>query len=146
MSLSLPMPADRLLLHRPPMLCIDALLSCGEESALVAACLKPGHIFLDADGNFDPAGFIELAAQSAGAMQGWLALRAGKAPAPGLLVGAQDFVFRAPAGVGDELRIFIRLLTAFQGVNVLEARVERNEEIPAEGRIKVFVDNAVRDA
>lgn len=134
----LPVRAALLLPHKAPMLCIDTLVECGETEASAVARLEEGQIFLKEDGTMDRSAFVELAAQCAGAMRGLSVLREGKETGSGFLVGAQNFTFAADARAGDELVIRVRLLSALEGVKVLEARILRDGELLARGNVKVF--------
>lgn len=140
--LSPPLEAQRLLPHRGRMCCIDELVSLAASEAEATALLRPGHVLLDGQGFMDPCGFIELAAQTAGAMQG--ALTAGAAPDLAMLAGVQKVVVKGRARVGDRLRINVTLLGELEGMSSLQFIVSlETEEGPAEalaeGRLKVFV-------
>jgi predicted hotdog family 3-hydroxylacyl-ACP dehydratase len=134
----LPLRAERLLPHRPPMLCIDELFACTEDGASASARLHEGHILLDADGHMEPVGFIELAAQCAGAARGFRVLKEGGERGPGFLAGVRDFSVFAPACVGDTLVVHVCALSELEGVRLLEARIYRGDELLAGGKIKVF--------
>ena len=64
-----PFDARLLLPHEGPMCCIDRLLSSSKTAAVAEAELFAGHSLLT-DGFLAPAGCVQLAAQTAGAMQG----------------------------------------------------------------------------
>lgn len=137
MSLSLPLPAAGLLPHEGRMCCIDSLLHEEADSAVVAVTLKAGHALVT-DGVLDKAGFIELAAQAAGARQGYVRKKQNLPPGAGLLVGAQDFVFFEDAYLGDTLEISVHLTGEFRGVSVITASIRRGIDELAAGKLKVF--------
>ena len=120
------------------MHCIDRLLSSSKTTAVAEADIVPGHSLLTGQ-ILDPAGYVELAAQTAGAMQGYdwhlqnLPLKSG------FLVGAQDFSFFGQAVVGDTVRMEVSIVAELGEVTVLSAKVFRSEQLLAEGKLKVFV-------
>ena len=134
----LPLSAEKLLPHAGPMCCIDTLLASSKTAATAEAVLSPGHSLLRG-GVLDGAGYVELAAQTAGAMQGYDQYIQNLPPKPGFLVGAQDFHIREEAREGDVLRIDVSLTAELGEVSVLSAAILRDGGVLAEGRLKVFV-------
>jgi predicted hotdog family 3-hydroxylacyl-ACP dehydratase len=120
------------------MHCINRLLSSSKTTAVAEADLVPGHSLLAGE-VLDPAGYVELAAQTAGAMQGYDWHIQNLSPKPGFLVGAQDFSFFGQAVVGDTVRMEVTIMTELGEVTVLSAKVFRRDELLAEGKLKVFV-------
>lgn len=137
MPLTLPAPAADLLPHEGRMCCIDTLLHEEGDNAVAAVVLQPGHALVT-DGTLDRAGFIELAAQTAGARQGYVRKKKNLPPGAGFLVGAQEFVFAHDAHTGDALEIFVELTGEFRGVSVITASIRRGNEELARGKLKVF--------
>ena len=138
MDTDFPIVATFLLPHKGPMCCIDALLASSKTAACATVTLSPEHSLLCGD-VLDGAAYLELAAQTAGAMQGYDQYSQGCPPKPGFLVGAQDFYIHGEARVGDTLRIDVVLTAELAEVSVLSATVRRDIELLAEGRLKVFV-------
>lgn len=141
--LSSPLPAGGLLLHRPPMLCVDALVATGEASAVVTAFLGPDHILLH-EGMCSEAGLVELAAQAVGAMKGYGEQCLGLPVKDGFLAAAQDFSFLSPAREGDSLRIHVAVIAEMGGVSLIETVIHRDTgsaamDMVARGRLKLFV-------
>lgn len=120
------------------MCCIDQLLSSSKTTATAGVSLTPDHFLLCA-GELDPFGYVELAAQTAGAMQGYDQHIQGLPPKQGFLVGVQDFVVHATAKVGDCLRMEVAIFAEFGEMTVLTVQARRDDELLAEGRIKVYV-------
>lgn len=137
MPLSLPAPVADLLPHEGRMRCIDTLVHEEEDNAIAEVTLRPGHALVT-NGILDKAGFIELAAQAAGARQGYVRKKKNLPPGAGFLVGAQDFIFAKDAYLGDKLEIFVRLTGEFRGVSVITTSIRRGEEELAFGKLKVF--------
>lgn len=139
----LPAEATALLPHKGRMCCIDTLVACREDGAEALAALRPGHALLDAAGRMDSFGFIELAAQAAGAMHG---MQAGEnRPELAMLVGVQKFAARGVARLGDALRISVSVLGSIEDMLSLGFTVGKDglDDAPlAEGRLSVFVPRA----
>ncbi|MDR0339869.1 MAG: hypothetical protein LBH65_06290 [Desulfovibrio sp.] len=132
------MDAEQLLPHTGPMCCIDRLLASSKTEALADVLLRPEHSLV-CDGLLDPSGYVELAAQSAGAMQGFDQYRQGRPPKFGYLVGVQDFCVHGEARLGDRLEIAVGIEAELAGVTVLTVGIRRDGALLAEGRIKVYV-------
>lgn len=135
---ALPIDARRLLPHAGPMCCIDRLLRSSKRDACAEVALASGHSLLRG-GELDPAGYVELAAQTAGAMQGYDRLIQGLPPAFGYLVGVQDFVIHGVARLDDCLHVQVAIDAELGEVTILNASVRRGDELLAEGRLKVYV-------
>ena len=138
-----PIPAHTLLLHAPPMLCIDFLLSASDTEAEAEVTLAPGHVLLH-QGILTRAGYVELAAQTVGALQGYGERIHNLPVRKGFLATAQGFSVSADALEGDVLRIFVTLITEISGVSLIEGTISRLgkkavPELLAHGRFKVFV-------
>ena len=133
-----PFDARALLPHEGPMCCIDRLLFSSKTAAVAEADLHPGHSLLTG-GALDPAGYVELAAQTAGAMQGYDQRLQGLPPKSGFLVGVQDFALLGAAAAGDTVRMEVAIVAELGSVTVLTAKVFRGESLLAEGRLKVYV-------
>ncbi|MDR1360188.1 MAG: hypothetical protein LBJ82_04320 [Deltaproteobacteria bacterium] len=120
------------------MCCIDRLLESSKTAAAAEVTLAAGHSLLRGE-TLDGAGYVELAAQTAGSMQGYDLHIQNLPPKPGFLVGVQNFHIHEEARVGDTLRITVALTAEMAEVSVLSAAVFRNGRLLAEGRLTVFV-------
>ena len=137
-----PVPAHDLLPHAAPMLCIERLLRASETEAEAETVLFPGHLLLH-DGRLTEAGFVEIAAQAAGAMKGYWETRRGLPPRKGFLAAAQDFVFPGEAEAGDILLVAVAVVAEVAGISLIEASISRegpdgSREVLAQGKLKVF--------
>lgn len=133
-----PLDARRFLPHDGPMCCIERLLSSTGTTAAADVLLGPDHALL-LGGELDPCAYVELAAQTAGAMQGYDQHVRGLSPKRGFLVGVQDFVIHAGARAGDRLRMDVAIYAELGEMTVLTATIQRDDELLAEGRLKVYV-------
>lgn len=146
---SFPISAAALLPHTPPMLCIDSLVRASAAEAEAVVLLGRDHVLLE-EGVLHEAGYVELAAQTAGAMQGYMEKALGRPVQKGFLASAQKFSFWGTARQGDFLRITVGLVGEVGGVSLLEASICRDTgkekpELLAQGRIKVFVPQKIQE-
>jgi len=133
-----PLEAQRLLPHAGAMCCIDSLLASTKTMAVAEVILVHGHSLLDGD-ILAPAGYVELAAQTVGAMQGFDRQRQNLPPQSGYLVGVQDFSIFGTATVGDRLKIEVYIVAELGEVTILTAEVRCGKTMLANGRLKVYV-------
>lgn len=138
MDLTFPLPAEKLLPHKLPMCCIDSLVDVTDTTALGTVFLREGHILVDENGHINPIGYIELAAQTAGAMQGYAQLREKQLPSEGFLVAVQHITFSASAFIGEDLWIQVQTIGEFQGISVLSFCVYNDAEEKSCGKLKVY--------
>lgn len=138
-SLSFPCDAEQLLPHKGRMCCIDKLVTLDEQEATAEVVLEANHILLNSKGQFERCGFIELAAQTAGAMQGAQMLIQQTIPSLAMLAGIQHFTVHADAKLGDTLIIEINILGELDGMSSLSFNIKRENQLLAEGRLKVFI-------
>ncbi|SHN61832.1 Predicted 3-hydroxylacyl-ACP dehydratase, HotDog domain [Desulfovibrio litoralis DSM 11393] len=138
--ITLPVQAVQVLPHRNSMCCIDTLVACDENSATALVCLNDDFIFIEGK-HLNPAAYIELAAQTAGAMMGFLAQAQGRSPLEGFLVGVQNFTIHHIASVNDILTIKVLINSVFEQITVLEFQIYKDNILCAEGNIKVYLPN-----
>jgi predicted hotdog family 3-hydroxylacyl-ACP dehydratase len=128
------------------MVCIDELLCASATQAQARVRLAPDHPLLH-DGMLTEAGYVELAAQTAGAMKGYLEKELSLPVREGFLAAAQNFSFHGKALQGDVLRIAVALTARVAELSLLEASVLREDEgggstLLAGGKLKIFVPEA----
>ena len=133
-----PVPAASMLPHAAPMCCIDTLESVHDAGGEARVLFTPGHILLS-EGALEPAGFIELVAQTAGAAYGCLCLQRGLPVRPGFLAGVRDFAVLAKARQGDTLTVRTTVVAEVGDVMLVQGLVYRGEELLAQGELKVYV-------
>lgn len=131
------MDTATLLPHAGRMRCVDRLVSHAVTEGVAETVLRPGHILL-CDGFLDPAGYVELAAQAAGAVRGYTRRLEGREPDMGYLAGVQEFAFHEEARQGDTLRMEIDTVAELGNVSVLSAVISCEGRVLAEGSLKVF--------
>ena len=139
--IALPVQASTLLPHKGAMCCIDSLTFFDDKTIQAEALLHQDHALLNGR-VLDRAGFIELAAQTAGLLQGLGLREKGEAPALGMLVGVQNVVVMADAFQGDVLRIGVTREAELGDIHVLAFTVRRQDVLLAEGQLKVYIPGA----
>jgi predicted hotdog family 3-hydroxylacyl-ACP dehydratase len=120
------------------MCCIDSLLASTKTMAVAEVALAHGHSLLDGD-TLAPAGYVELAAQTVGAMQGFDRQRQNLPPQSGYLVGVQDFTVFGAARVGDRLEMEVHIEAELGEVAILTAEARCGQTMLAAGRPNVHV-------
>jgi predicted hotdog family 3-hydroxylacyl-ACP dehydratase len=131
----------QLLPHRPPMVMIDRLISCGDDTATAAKTFEPGGYGTEGDRVPAPA-LIECLAQTMAAMQGRRARESGRAAQFGMLVGVSGFVFHRPARCGRELTLRVKLETSLAPFLLASGEVREEDRLVAEGALKFYVGDA----
>lgn len=138
-DLALPLPAESLIPHRPPMRLVDTLLSVADGSGVTEACPGAGCIMADARGELDAAALVELIAQSYAAVRGYDDLSNGRPVKEGFLVGARSLRINGTAFTGDRLLTTVTTVGTFAGFAVAEGKVVRAGETIAAGTVTLWI-------
>jgi Predicted 3-hydroxylacyl-(acyl carrier protein) dehydratase len=136
-----PIQAETLLPHKGAMCCIDSLLFFDGKTIRSEVSIRPDHALLDGD-TLDRSGFIELAAQTAGLLQGLGLREKGESPLMGMLVGVQNFEILADARLGDTLCVSVTRDVELADIHVFVFTVIRQEMLLAKGQLKVYIPGA----
>ena len=140
-----PLPIERLLPQRPPMLLLDRLLSCTPSEGTADTLVAPGNLFRLPDDTIHTAALFELMAQAYAAVHGYQNQLAGKPVSIGYLAGITRAVVHGAARVGDRLLVTVRQTALVQPFVRAEALVVRDGETLAEGELTLFVPPAVEE-
>lgn len=137
--MSAPFPdITRLIPQRAPILMVDALLEAQDDTATTCLTVRPDNYFLDEDGRLDETGLIEHIAQSASALAGYKALRAGAAQPPvGYIGEVKKFSLHRLPRVGETLHTTVSFGTEVGGVTLLSAETRAGEELIASTQMKI---------
>lgn len=93
----------RLLPQRPPLLLLDALISCADDRTVSQFCVPAGSVLVE-DGYLSEAGLIENIAQTAAAGAGYGYQKGGAgAPPIGFIAAIKDLRVGALPAVGTVL-------------------------------------------
>jgi len=142
LDISLPMSAERLVPHRPPLCLVDRLLEFSGNTGIVEAVIGPDNIFLNSDGMIPSLTTVELIAQAAAAVNGYNDLIHEKPIKKGLLVDVRGINFMGSCYNGDRLTIRIEIARTFGEFSIIQGEVKRGEEVLTQGTLKLWVPEA----
>lgn len=137
----LPLPAEALIPHRKPMCLIDRLIDTKAQGGMAEVCVAPDNVLVDDDGQLDPIAFAEMIAQTYAAAKGYHDRLSGGPVKQGFLVGIRKIQFLNSVFAGDVLRISVDTVGAISGFAVVKGQVTRNQEVIAEGEIKLWIQS-----
>jgi 3-hydroxymyristoyl/3-hydroxydecanoyl-(acyl carrier protein) dehydratase len=126
--------------QRPPMVMVDKLFECNEQTALTGLEISSDNLFI-ANGLFSESGLIENIAQSAALMTGWLAMShtEGEQKIPMGVIGAvKDFQVYFLPGVNSQINTRIEVLYRVANATIVNGKVKLNDKLVAEGELKIF--------
>jgi len=130
-------PVRDLLPHDPPMVLLDRIVSCEEESLVAEVIITPESLFCGESGVPGWVG-IEYMAQSVAAHAGALARAGGGEPAIGYLLGTRSYKSAVSVfPIGARLTIAIEPLFVEMGLGAFTCRIDMGE-IVAEATINVY--------
>ncbi len=135
----LPMPAEKLIPHRPPLCLINRLMEFSGQKGIVESVIESDNIFLSDDGSLSSATLVELIAQASAAVKGYDDLRHGFAIKKGFLVDIREVSFIGKCFKGDKLHINIEIIKTISGFSVIHGEVKRNNDVIAIGILKLWV-------
>jgi len=138
-DLSLPMAADLLVPHRPPLCLVGRLLEFSGQTGVVESIIGPDNIFLKEDGTLPSLIQAELMAQASAAVKGYNDLRQGKGIKKGFLVDIREMRFMGKCLKGDTLHIRVDIIRTFSGFSIINGESDRNGEVIAAGKLKIWV-------
>jgi predicted hotdog family 3-hydroxylacyl-ACP dehydratase len=131
----LPMPAEPLMPHRPPMRLVDSLVSRDADGGVTESRFQPDSVMADEHGVVDDVALAELIAQSHAAVTGHLARLCGSPARQGWLAAIRDLRITGRARVGDLLVTRVRTIAALDGLTVVEGMVACSGENIARGTL-----------
>lgn len=137
-TLSLPILADQVLPHRPPMLLLGALTACDGASVSATATVASGSPLVREDGTVEEAALVEILAQGYAALLGWRGIIAGRPVKKGFLVGSRSLAIHRPLRAGEKVTVTLRTVGAIEGFALAEGEIRAGDEVVAAGTIKLF--------
>lgn len=137
-NFQLPHPAEKLLIHRPPMLLIDSLLEREGDSASATASICKDDICFDENKGILPEFFIEIMAQTIAAANGYDCLLENNPPRDGFIVGLDNFHFKTI--VADKKSFLIKVIQTMElgPVKIMQGEIFSDDLLIATGEIKVW--------
>ena len=134
---TLPVAADKLVPHRPPMLFVDQLVTRSGDEASATAVMPENGICVE-DGRILPEYFIEVVAQTMAMANGYDALAEGRPMRDGMLVGVDRFTFHGSAQAGARLDIYINKTMEFGAVKIIHGEIHSDGTLLVQGDLKVW--------
>ncbi|MFA6293500.1 MAG: hypothetical protein WC637_17070, partial [Victivallales bacterium] len=131
-----PLDAAPFIPHRPPVSMIDRIVKIDDNAGDCESLVSPDNIFLDENGILSRSALIEIASQSAAAINSFL--NDGRV-SPGMLVGARSFRFLSDARSGDLLVIRISKIAEFDPCHIIIASISVAGRLICEGELKICV-------
>ena len=138
---TLPLPVEALIPHRKPLCMIDRLIDVKDQGGTAEAEVTSDNVMVDEAGQLDPFATAEMIAQTYAAVKGYEVRLSGKPVKQGFLVGIRKIQFLKLVFVGDVLRINVDTVGAISGFAVVKGQVTRNQEVIAEGEIKLWIQS-----
>lgn len=133
----------RLIPQRNPFIMVDGLTAVDDNKAVTKLTIRPDNFFINADGELAESGLIEHMAQSASALAGYQALKAGvEQPPVGLIGEVKHFSCRRRPCSGEQLDTVITFGFTFGAVTIADGVTSVDGEIVAEGQLKIFIQSA----
>jgi predicted hotdog family 3-hydroxylacyl-ACP dehydratase len=136
---SLPLSADLLVPHKPPILVIDRLIEFNDLQGVVESCIQPDSIFVREDGSVDEVTMVEIIAQSFAAVKGYADLLKGKPVSRGFLVGVKRLRITGTAFGGERLLTYLTRIGDTEEFSLAEGKVMHNDQLIASGNVMVWV-------
>lgn len=133
----LPFDARMLIPHRPPMAMAETLTKITDHGGETVSRIHEDNPFLDENGVLDSAALIELAAQSAAALDSFMHE---KKVSPGMLAGVTDFMSLRSVRKGDAVTIRFEKEAEFMPWHIIRFEAfNRNGEKLAQGVMKLCI-------
>lgn len=135
----LPLAAEGLVPHRPPMLFVDQLVERVGDEARSVATLPPSGLSV-CHGEILPEYYIELIAQTCAMANGYDCLIANKRARGGMLVGVDSFILHTMGQPGETVTVETSKTFEFGPITVIKGEIYSGKLLLAEGVIKVWED------
>jgi predicted hotdog family 3-hydroxylacyl-ACP dehydratase len=138
--MKLPLPVEKLIPHQKPMCLVDRLVEFKDQGGTVEARVLPGQILVDDHGRLEALALAEMIAQAYAAVKGYDDHLAGRPVRQGFLVGIRKIQFHRTVLAGDLLHVHVNTIGSISGFAVVEGKITRQNDIIAEGQIKLWVN------
>lgn len=130
---------EELIPQRIPMILVDTFEGIDEdENSHTRLTIRPDNLFVE-NGHMTECGIIEHMAQSAAARVGWACHSEGKPVPIGYIGAVSHFTAHQLPAVGSCLKTTMRIVQAIGPVSLAELRVNVENKLVAEGRLKIFL-------
>ncbi|MFH2057482.1 MAG: SPASM domain-containing protein [Pseudomonadota bacterium] len=143
---TLPMSTEHLIPQKQSMRVVSRLLKIGERYGKVESVFSKNSPFINQDGSIDEMAYMEIMAQSAATMNGFEKFDTGAPDPGGFLIGGQKIRIYTKAYAGEKLITDIYKTTKFGNFGILTATIKRQDDLIADGEIKIYKNDGVSDA
>jgi predicted hotdog family 3-hydroxylacyl-ACP dehydratase len=132
-----------LLPHSGPMRLLERVLAHSPERTVCALDPSASELFRDGSGSVPAWVALEWMAQCIAAHGGLVARGEGRAPSPGMLVGAKRLALeRAHFAAGESLEVEARFAGGAGALASFECALRAGSELVATGSLSVYVSDA----
>ncbi len=142
----LPISAQNLIPQQQGMRVVQRLLEIGERYAKVESCFSKNSPFVKKDKSIEEIAYMEIMAQSAAVMNGFEKFDTGAKAPGGFLIGGQKINIYTKTYAGEILKTAIFKITKFGNFGILSATIKREDELIADGEIKIYEIDGADDA
>ena len=132
----LPVDAAPFIPHQPPISMVSRITKVGDNTAECESLVAPGNIFLDGNGILSRPALIEVASQSAAAINSFM--NDGRV-LPGMLVGVKSFRFMSDARSGDLMIISMKFIAEFGPLHTIEVSISVDGRLICGGELNICV-------
>ncbi|HMB15155.1 MAG TPA: hypothetical protein VKN62_02475 [Pelovirga sp.] len=139
-DLVLPLPAQELIPHRPPMRLVERLLEVDGKNGVVEVQIGSESLLIDAEGMLEDLALVEIMAQSYATLKGYIDRRDQLPVRQGFLVGIKKMVRYASVMADDRLQVHIRTIAELEDFAVAEGEIRRGAAVIAAGDVKVWIN------
>ena len=139
-DLTLPLPAEAVIPHRPPMRLVDRLTECDPEAGngTVEAVPAEESLLRTGGGRLDPLALFEMIAQAYAAVKGYESRLRGRPVRGGYLVGIRQGRVEGSASPGDRLVVSVETEKTLGDFSVARGTVACGGLTVASAVIKVW--------
>jgi radical SAM protein with 4Fe4S-binding SPASM domain len=142
----LPVDAERVVPHKPPMLMIDRLVEVLERASVSEMTVRGEMPFVSAEGVLDEAAYPEIISQAIAAQEGFRKIGSRNPELEGFLLGVKKMEIMGSAKVGDTLRVSVFKTAKFGDFGIIKGKVYRGDKLLARGEIKVWRNSGEPEA
>lgn len=126
------------ILHRPPMVLIDELVSSDSHQAVATLTIRPELIFCESDGLPTWVG-IEIMAQTISLHAGVQGRQAGNPPKLGFLLGTRKMILPfSHFGLGETLTVTATCQYVHENLGVFDCQIAINDNVCMTATLSVY--------
>lgn len=126
--------------QREPMLMVNRMYDCTEDSVQTGLVIKQENIFVDENGNFSEAGVIEHIAQSAAVFAGYNDFINGRPVVLGYIAEIKGFSNPVCVMANQEILSSLKVVSYAMNITLMQATSYVNGTEVASCKIKIFMD------